>query len=287
MSAEISNPFNRIDKKFSVVNGERAKNLIIYITAGYPDIATTERLIIALDRSGADIIELGVPFSDPVADGPTIQESSRQALKHKINLAQIFRLVSRVRQKTVSALVLMSYYNSILQYGLERFASDCAKHGADGVIVPDLIPEEGGSLLKAAVKHGIKVIFLLAPTSDNARIKLVAEKSSGFIYCVTVTGITGARTALPDFKKYVARVRKFTDKPIAMGFGISGAKMLGRVLKYADGAIVGSAVIRKITENLGRKELVERTGRFVSGLAKGIPDYCRPSGKHKLNAKKT
>lgn len=270
MSAGISKQANRIDEKFSILNGERKKNLIVYITAGYPDLAATEKIIYALDLAGADIIELGIPFSDPVADGPTIQESGQYALKKHINLAEILKFASKVKPNISAALTLMGYYNSILQFGLERFASSCAENGIDGIIIPDLIPEESAKLLKAAKAVGVKVIFFLAPTSDAARIKLVAEKSSGFIYCVTVAGITGARTALPDFRKYVARVRKFTDKPIALGFGISDAKLLRKVLKHADGAIVGSAVIKEITRNLHRKDLAERTGSFVSKLRKGM-----------------
>ena len=261
---------NRIDDKFSVINGKPRKNLIIYITAGYPSIAATEKLVLEIDRAGADIIELGVPFSDPVADGPAIQESSHYALKKHVSLAGVFKLASKVKPKISSALVLMGYYNSILQYGLTKFAGDCSKNGIDGVIVPDLIPEEGGKLKKAAGAHGVKVIFFLAPTSDSTRIKMVSAMSEGFIYCVTVAGITGTRSALPDFKKYIDLIRRFTDKPLALGFGISTPGMLAKVLKHADGAIVGSAVIKVITASIGKENLPGIVGNFVSKLRKGI-----------------
>ena len=261
---------NRIDAAFSKKCGVYKKNLIIYITAGYPDLKTTEKLILEIDRAGADIIELGIPFSDPVADGPVIQESSQAALKHKVDLGTIFKLAAKVRRKITSAVVFMGYYNPILQYGPEKFLKSCKKCGVDGIIVPDLIPEESTELLKLAAKNGVKLIFLLAPTSDKQRIKLVAGKSTGFIYCVSVTGITGARKKLPDLKKYISNIRKYTEKPVALGFGVSSAGMVKEMLKNADGVIVGSAVIKKIAENLGRKDLPCKVAKFVAGLKKGM-----------------
>ncbi len=285
MSAGTSRKTNKIDEVFSVIKGKRKKNLIVYITAGYPDIRSTEKLVLEIDRAGADIIELGVPFSDPVADGPTIQESSQHALAAHVTLAGVFKLASRVRTKISAALVLMGYYNTILQYGLNKFAEDCAKNGIDGVIVPDLIPEEGGKLLKASGAQGIKVIFFLAPTSDDSRIRLVSKLSQGFIYCVTVAGITGARSALPDLNKYVNRIRRFTDKPLALGFGISTPGMLAKVLKHADAAIVGSAVIKVIKANIKKQNLPGIVGAFISRLRRGVPGE-RKTEKNGYHAQK-
>ncbi|MEI7905238.1 MAG: tryptophan synthase subunit alpha [Candidatus Firestonebacteria bacterium] len=262
---------NRIDEKFVKEKGVYKKNLIIYITAGYPNLYTTEKLIVELDKAGIDIIELGIPFSDPVADGPVIQQASQTALLNKVNIDKIFELTGKVRGKIRAAMVLMGYYNPILQYGIEKFLKSCKNQGIDGIIVPDLIPEESREILKLALKYGVKVIFLLAPTSDNSRIKLVASKSTGFIYCVSVAGITGERKQLPDLKKYIGNIRKYTKKPVALGFGVSNAGMAKKIFKLADAVIVGSAVIKKISDNIGNKRLLSAVAGFAAGLKKGMP----------------
>lgn len=215
------------------------KALITYITAGDPNLGTTEKLVYALEKAGADIIELGVPFSDPLADGMVIQASHLRALK--TSLADVLKLVKKIRKKTQIPIVLMLSDNLVVKYGEERFFADAEKVGVDGVIVPDLPVGES-----AATCHGMSVrkIFMIAPTTTDERIKMIAEASSGFIYLVSLAGITGKRKKLSaGLSGLVEKIRKYTDKPIAIGFGISNPKQAAEAAKIADGVIVGSAIV--------------------------------------------
>lgn len=265
---------NRIEETFSRLKKEGKKALITFITAGDPDRGTTEELIYGLEEAGADMIELGIPFSDPMADGPTIQASSERALKGGITLKDVLHLVEKVRKKSDIPIILFGYYNPIFKYGVERLPFDAKEAGADGLLVVDLPPEEAWELKRYTDKAGIDLIFLLTPTSDDARMELVARMARGFIYYVSVTGVTGTRDTLPqDIRLYIERARQFTDLPIGVGFGISGPEQAGMVSRWADGIIVGSAII-KIIERYGKDpELVDRVKDFVRGL-KGAMGRC-------------
>ena len=238
---------SRIEKVFA---SKDRKALVAYVTMGYPDVKSTPEIVMALVESGCDIIELGIPFSDPLADGPTIQHSSFAALQGGITPEICLEIAESIRQKTEVPLVFMGYYNPVLHYGMEGFCSQCARVGVDGLIIPDLPPEEATELEKLTGKQGLDLIYLLAPTSDDARIELVVEKSRGFVYLVSITGVTGARTDLPeDLESLVARVRQKTRLPICVGFGISTPEHAQRVAGVADGIIVGSRIIQLIDED--------------------------------------
>jgi tryptophan synthase alpha chain len=221
------------------------KALIPYVTVGYPSVEATLKIVPMLARNGADIIELGVPFSDPLADGVTIQHASFEALRNGVTTETCLDIAGKLRKQIETPLVFMSYFNPIYKYGTDRFCSDCATAGVDGLIIPDLPPEEGGKLELPASNNGVDIIYLLAPTSTPTRVKQVAQHSRGFIYLVSVAGVTGARTALPEtLTKFVSGVRRVTKKPLCVGFGISTAEQASRVAKIADGVIVGSKIIQ-------------------------------------------
>lgn len=264
-------PDDRIEKTFAWLKANGQKALITFITAGDPDLKTSKEIIFELEKSGADIVELGIPFSDPMADGPTIQAASERALKNGATLRGVLELVRDVRKKSQIPIVLFGYYNPIFIYGVDRFARDAKKAGADGVLVVDLPPEEASELKVHTDRNCLELIFLLTPTSDNNRMRLVASQASGFIYYVSVAGITGARKELSDtIQKYVKRVRQFTSLPVGVGFGISTPKQAGEVSKWADAVIVGSAIVKVIEKNQDSPDLVKKVGRFVSELKKGM-----------------
>jgi tryptophan synthase alpha chain len=249
---------SRIEKAFS-----RRKALIPYITLGYPSPETALEVVPLLEEWGADIVELGIPFSDPLADGVTIQEASFQALSGGMNPGLALEIASRLRGKVALPLVFMSYYNPVFRFGLSAFCRACAESGVEGLIVPDLPPEEGEDLGHACEKNGLDLVYLLAPNSDKSRIRLVAERSRGFIYLVSLTGVTGPREALPPgLEAFVKRVRKETSLPLAVGFGIAGLEQAKRVALVADGVIVGSRLIQLIRQDPGLNKL----GKFVQGL---------------------
>ncbi|MFH1542246.1 MAG: tryptophan synthase subunit alpha [bacterium] len=245
------------------------KVLITYITAGDPNLTITEKLIYDLEASGADIIELGIPFSDPLADGPVIQASHQRALKNNTKLADVFKLVGKVRKKTQIPICFMLSYNLILQYGESDYYADCQKFGVNGSIVPDLPPEELQTQnLKTQSKSQSQTsnILLVAPTSSEERIKMIAERSSGFIYLISVAGITGKRKVFsPDLFNLIGQIRKYTTLPIAIGFGISGPAQAKLAAQMADGVIVGSAIVDLIT-----KKKIKQVSKFVSSLKKAI-----------------
>ncbi|MFQ5441997.1 MAG: tryptophan synthase subunit alpha [Thermodesulfobacteriota bacterium] len=261
----------RIQYVFKRLRDEGGKALITFITAGDPDLSITKELIFTLERSGADIIELGIPFSDPMADGPTIQASSERALKKGVTLFRVLTLVKEVREKSEVPLILFGYYNPIFHYGPGRFAAAAKRAGVDGVLIVDLPPEESGELKKELDRAGIDLVFLLTPTSDAERMRLVASKGSGFIYFVSLTGVTGARKKLStEISGHLKEARKFTDLPIGVGFGVSSPAQAKKVCGYADGVIVGSAIIDIISRGGGRKKILREVGRFVSGMKKGM-----------------
>ncbi len=260
---------DRITETFKGLSERGEKALVTFITAGDPDIASTKDLIFELERGGADIIELGIPFSDPMADGPTIQAASERALKKGTRLADVLGVVKEVREKSGIPIVLFGYYNPILSYGLEKYARDARRAGVDGTLIVDLPPEEAGELKKELDRRGIELIFLLTPTSDEARIRTVTDKASGFIYFVSVAGVTGARSSLSaDIEKYIRKVRRFTTLPLGVGFGISTPEQARDVCRHADGVIVGSAIVNIIAANSGKTRL-RKVRDFVSKLKKG------------------
>ncbi len=258
---------NRIDKKFRELRKNNKKAFIAFIMAGDPSLSVTKNLICELSNSGADIIELGVPFSDPIADGPTIQKAAERGLKSKTTLTKVFSLVKDVRSKIDTPIVFLIYYNLVFHYGIEKFVSDAMSSGVDGVVVPDLPPEESKDLRNAAKKNKFSVIHLMAPTSSDQRIKKIAEASSGFIYYVSLTGTTGARKRLPpELNKNLKHIKKMTNVPVCVGFGVSTPAQVKDVQRSSDGAIVGSAIIKVIEQNIGKKNLVGKVGRFVRKL---------------------
>lgn len=258
---------NRINKKFRELKKKRKKAFIAYICAGDPTLGDTYRLAFALEEAGVDLIELGVPFSDPLADGPTIQAASGRALKNKVNLTKIFSLVEKLRKKIDIPIVFMAYYNPVYQFGLKNFILKARKSGLDGVIIPDLPPEEAGDFTKIAKEKDFCTIFLLAPTSTKKRIKMISSSSKGFIYYVSVTGVTGVRDRLgEDMRKNLRAIKRMTKKPVAIGFGISKPQQIKTIAKYADGVIVGSAIIKIIEKNIKNKNLVKKVKRFVKTL---------------------
>ncbi|MCC6501524.1 MAG: tryptophan synthase subunit alpha [Deltaproteobacteria bacterium] len=261
---------NRITGLFDRLKAEKKKGFIAFVTAGDPDIGTTKKIIRELENSGADMIELGIPFSDPMADGPTIQASYERAVKGGVHLTDVLKLVADVRKQSETPLVLFGYYNPIFSYGLKKFAKDAAASGADGVLIVDLPPEEAGELKTELDKNGVDLIFLLTPTSDDSRIRLVASKASGFIYFVSVAGVTGARSSVAgDLHANIRRVRKHTKLPLGVGFGISTPKQAKEVCRSADAAVVGSAIVSVIARNKGPR-LIKELGSFVSGIKRGI-----------------
>ena len=243
--------------------------LMPYLTLGYPQRESALTLVPAIAGAGADLIELGVPFSDPLADGATIQAAAQQALANGMTLSLCLEQAAALRARgVVVPFVLMGYYNPIFQLGLERFAHRAAAAGVDGVIVPDLPPEESDGLHSALRTQGIDLIFLLPPTSDNGRVQLVADRSSGFLYLVSLTGVTGARDHLPsDLESFVARVRTMTGLPLAVGFGISTPGQAAQVARVADGVIVGSALIKAIGASA---DGVSAASAFIASLRAGV-----------------
>lgn len=259
---------NRIDQTLETLRKKKKKAFIAFITAGDPDLKTTYELVLALEKAGADIIELGIPFSDPMADGPTIQASSMRALQKGTTIKKVFELVKKLRQKTQIPLCFMLYYNIIWNYGEERFVKDAVAYGLDGIIVPDLPPQEAVDLRQWAQKLKLATIFFIAPTTSNERIKPIAQASSGFIYYISLTGVTGVKQALPStIKADLKRIKNLTNKPVCVGFGITSANQVRAISRLSDGVIVGSAIVKEIQKHAKDKNLVIKTARFVQSLS--------------------
>ncbi len=262
---------NRIENKWKELKRKGLKAFIAFVTAGDPSLEDTFKIVLEMERQGADIVELGIPFSDPIADGPVIQASAQRALEKGVNLNKIFHLVKELRKKTDVPLVFLSYYNPILHYGIEKFVEDAVRSGVDGVIVADLPPEEAKEIKTFSDKKGLDTIFLAAPTSSKERLRKVAKESTGFIYCVSVAGVTGVRNSLArTLKERVESIKNITDKPVAVGFGVSNAKTAKWVASFADGVIVGSAIVKVVQDNLKNKEMISKVGKLINSLAKAI-----------------
>lgn len=260
-------PKSRIGDAFTQLKREGRRGFIPFITAGDPDLETTRALVIELARAGATAVELGVPFSDPVADGPTIQRSSERALRRGVSLSDVLSVVADARRETDVPVVLFGYFNPVLQFGVERFAVEAARAGADGVLVTDLVPEESADFNAALARRRIDQIFLVAPTTSDARLRSIAGRASGFIYAVSRAGVTGARTDLStEAARLVSRVREVSELPVAVGFGISTPEHVSEVWTYADAAVVGSALVAEIEKHAGQADLVARVGDFARAL---------------------
>src|ERR1043166_8455702 len=241
--------------------------LVAYVTCGDPDIATTRDIVLAAADAGADVIELGVPFSDPIADGPVIQRATERALRNGATLQKVLDLGKLVRKQSEIPLVLFSYFNPLLNHGLEKLAQDAFAAGFDGVLASDLTLEESQVFVKAMRASGLNTIFLVAPTSSRERMKAIAETSTGFLYAVSRTGVTGERQELPDdLRDFLRTLRAFTKSPIAVGFGISRPEHLKAVWQEADGAVVGSSIVKKVEEHIGNPKLVGEVGAFAKWL---------------------
>lgn len=256
---------SRLERLFREWRKSGHKALIPYLTAGDPDLEATTELIVGMAAAGADVIELGVPFSDPMADGPVIQRAAERALKRGVDLNGILDAVAVARRFTHVPIILFSYYNPLLQYGLERLVERALDLGIDGLLVTDMVVEEAAELLSLA--KGLDLIFLLAPTSSDERIHRVASVASGFIYAVSRTGVTGIAETLSDSAApLVARIRRVTDLPVAVGFGISEPEHVAEVWQIAEAAVVGSRIVREIETCSDRKALVEKIGRLLQSL---------------------
>ena len=257
----------RIEKKFAQLNAEGRKAFIPYITTGDPSIETTLELVLALEKAGADVIELGVPFSDPIADGPVIQRATERALHNGVTLQKVLGQGKLIRNKSEIPLVLFSYFNPLLNHGLDKLAQDAVAAGFDGVLASDLPVEESQVFVKTMRASGLNTIFLVAPTSSRERMKAIAETSTGFLYAVSRTGVTGERQELPDdLRDFLRTLRTFTKSPIAVGFGISRPEHLQAVWQEADGAVVGSSIVKKVEEYIGNPKLASEVGAFAKWL---------------------
>jgi tryptophan synthase alpha chain len=288
---------SRIAETFAALKRDHRRGFIPFITAGDPDLKTTVQLIVELAQAGATLIELGVPFTDPMADGPVIQRASERALKHGFGIAEILQTVVEARRQTDVPIILFSYFNPLLQFalsdnegrtsppakqfgtgleaglvppktvGFERLAREARTAGVDGFLVTDLVPEEAGEFASALRAHDLDLIFLVAPTSTDERLQMVAARASGFIYAVSRAGITGAQAEMSSAaEKLVRRVRRFSDLPVAVGFGISKPEQVADVWRYADAAVVGSAIVSEIERVQSADEAVTRVGRFAREL---------------------
>lgn len=247
----------------------RAKHTILipYLTVGYPSVETTLKAVPLFAKNGCDIIELGIPFSDPLADGATIQQASYEALRQGVTASVCFEVARELRRRVKIPLVFMTYYNPVLKFGLGQFCSRCAEVEIDGLIVPDLPPEEGEELERSTKRHGLDLVYLLSPASTEQRIRLVTSRSSGFIYLVSLTGVTGARDRLPEgLESFVGSVKKRTEKPLCVGFGVSTPEQARRVAKVADGVIVGSRIIQL----LDRDKSLKNACSFVRSLREAL-----------------
>jgi len=269
--SSIPKQTGRIGQRFTKLAAAGEMGLVAYITAGDPSLDATEKIVLAAAEAGADVIELGVPFSDPVADGPTIQRASERALRGGTTLAGVIELVGWIRKRSDVPLMLFSYFNPILQMGLEKFAEAAAKAGADGVLATDMIPEEADEYRSVMRSHGLDTIFLAAPTSTDARLAKIAECSTGFLYLISRTGVTGERAALPEeLPELARRVRRHTSLPLAIGFGISRPEHVSLLGGIADAAVVGSALVAEIEKAANGEEAAKAVAARVRALKQAM-----------------
>ena len=258
---------SRLEGTFARLRARGERALLPYFTAGDPSLADTRRLVIEAARRGADVIELGVPFSDPLADGPVIQRAGARALAAGATVARVLATVSALRAEIDVPLVLLTYYNPVLAFGLKAFARTAVDAGVDGAIVADMPPEESGPLATEADAVGLDLVYMLAPTSTPPRVRLIAKRSRGFVYVVSLTGVTGERPELPaDLATQIGVLRRATTMPVCVGFGISTPAQVAAVGRIADGAAVGSAIVRLVEARAGSSTLVEDVGKFIAEL---------------------
>ena len=262
---------NRIEQRFSALRAKKEKALICFLTAGDPNLEKTREIILGMEKAGVDVMEIGVPFSDPTADGPIIQAASQRALKNGATLAGILAMIESLRKTSEIPIVLFGYYNPILSYGPERFATRAKAAGVDGILVVDLPPEEAGELRHYTDPKGISFISLIAPTTSTERVRQIAVHATGFLYYISITGVTGtAKPQVEEVKKDVERIRKVTALPLAIGFGISTAQQAKEIAPYADGIVVGSAIVKMIAENSQQSDLVSVVSQYAREMKKAI-----------------
>lgn len=267
MHFESGSVLSRIAEVFAKLKREGKKGFIPFIVAGDPDLETTCELLVELANSGATVIELGVPFSDPMADGPVIQRASERALRHGFGLAAVLETAAKARLRTAVPIVLFSYYNPLMQYGVVNLIRDVKEAGIDGVLVTDLTLEESEEFANGLRAKDLDLIFLVAPTSTDKRLQAIAEKASGFVYAVSRAGVTGERAEVSEVAQHlVSRVRRCSQLPVAVGFGISTAEQVAETLTYADAAVVGSAIVAEIERCEGAADVVQRVGEFARRL---------------------
>lgn len=261
---------NRIDKKFQELAGRKA--LITFVTVGDPSLEMSEKIVVEMQADGVDLIELGVPFSDPAADGPVIQQADMRALEQGIDIFKVFDFVKKIRDKVEVPLVFLLYYNVVLQYGVDDFFQMCAQSGIDGVIIPDLPYEESGEIAEATEKYGVYQILLVAPTSQE-RMKAIAQHAKGFLYCVSSLGVTGMKDSFDtNFSQFFSEIKQYTDVPCCVGFGISGKEQVKMLKQYADGVIVGSAIVDAIARGNTESEKLENLKEKVKELKEGLKE---------------
>lgn len=259
---------NRIDNMFAELKGSKA--LITFITAGDPDLDTTEELVLEMERRGANLVELGIPFTDPMAEGPVIQAANLRALKNDVSIPRIMELVQRLRTKTQIPIVYLMYYNSIIHYGVERFFIECGKSGVDGVIIPDLPFEESDEVTPYTEVNNVHYITMVSPTSEK-RIRRITAEANGFLYCVSSLGVTGTREKIStNLKAFLQDVSKYSNLPKCIGFGISSPEQAAQVQQYCDGVIVGSAIVKLIAAAAIGKDAVTAVGDFTEQLKSAI-----------------
>lgn len=264
---------SRIDERFLALRSAGKKAFIPFVSAGDPDLETSRQIVLALADNSADIIELGVPFSDPMADGPTIQASSQRAVENGVTLADVIAMVAEIRKQTDVPIILFSYLNPLFRFGIDRLASESAAVGIDGILITDVVDEEAAGIASILRQHDLDLISLIAPTTTDERLAKIAANSSGFIYAVSRAGVTGAQVETSSAAELlVNRVRKFTELPIAVGFGISTREQIEDVWRYADAAVVGSAIVAEIERSIPAGNAVESVRRFVHGL---LPAFAK------------
>lgn len=261
---------NRIDEKFQQLKKENKKALITFLTIGDPNIEVSEQAIFTMQDEGVDLIELGIPFSDPAADGPVIQRADERALEQGTDIFKVFEMVKRIRNKVKIPLVFLLYYNVMYQYGLEKFFKSCKETGIDGLVIPDLPSEENDEIKEYTEKYGVYQINLVSPTSKD-RIKNIAESSKGFLYCISSLGVTGEKNSFAtDFSEFVGTIKKYTDIPACVGFGVSNGKQVKELTQYFDGAIVGSAVVKAIATGDSVEERMNNLKEKIRDLKTGL-----------------
>ncbi len=264
---------NRISKKIDLLKNQGQKAFIPFLTAGYPNIENTPELVWALESGGVSIVELGMPFSDPLADGPTIQTSSHQAIENGVTPNVVFDYIKNIRVKSEIPLIVFTYTNIVMHIGIESFMRKLSAHGGDGLLIPDLPLEEADQFVKSAHRENLRMVFLVSPLTSEKRMKRIEKLSDDFVYCVSVAGVTGARTQLfSQIGNYLKNVRKTIKKPVMVGFGVSNSEDARKISKFSDGVVVGSALINLLRQNAGCDNLAERVRDFAKDISTSISE---------------